>query len=400
MRTFRQVHVENFLSLQSLDLSFADLNVLVGPNGAGKTNILKIFEFLGEVARRELVPAIQEIGGFDQLLYRGVGTKPTSRVEIKLRGVITKWATENALDEYTLNFSRHAGVVGRGRELIRRTEELKFKRYRGPGRRITLTGGRVNVTSDGGAARDKQLELEIQGEATGLGTLRRLSNAYGASQWNAFAEVVEDLRLFDIAVDAVRRPSRPERKPKLRPDASNLASFLAELAVTESEAFEEVVEDVRAVLPSFEGLEFIPIAGSDDAIRVDIKERNLRETTPLARASFGTIRALALFTMLHDPHPPRLTCLEEIDHGLHPHALDRIVSRLREASLRTQIIVATHSPPLVNRLKPEELIIVERNDDGSTRAFRPDANMVHQVEDETGYQLGELWFSGLLGGGL
>ena len=136
-------------------------------------------------------------------------------------------------------------------------------------------------------------------------------------------------------------------------------------------------------------------------MRVDIRERALTGLTPLGAASFGTIRAIALFAMLHDPNPPKLTCLEEIDHGLHPHALDRIVDRLREASERTQIIVATHSPALVNRLRTEELIVAERDPDtGATNLFRPDPKRIAKLSADTGYRLGELWFSGALGGSL
>ncbi len=105
--------------------------------------------------------------------------------------------------------------------------------------------------------------------------------------------------------------------------------------------------------------------------------------------------------MLHDPAPPTLTCLEEVDHGLHPHALDRVVDRLREASTRTQIILATHSPALVNRLKTDELIVVEREEEtGGTHLFRPASEMVAELRKDTDYELGELWFSGALGGSL
>jgi predicted ATPase len=105
--------------------------------------------------------------------------------------------------------------------------------------------------------------------------------------------------------------------------------------------------------------------------------------------------------MLHDPDPPKLTCLEEVDHGLHPHALDRLVDRLREASERTQIIVATHSPAFVNRVNPHELIILERSvEDGSTQRVDLTAKEIEKIRKKSGFQLGELWFSGTLGGGL
>jgi predicted ATPase len=128
-------------------------------------------------------------------------------------------------------------------------------------------------------------------------------------------------------------------------------------------------------------------------------DRNLRGATPLADASFGTIRALALLAMLYDPDPPLLTCVEEIDHGLHPHVFDRLVELLRIASRRTQFLIATHSPALVNRLNPSELIVCER-DEGTGLARIPaiDPRLVENAYESDGYGLGELWFSGTLGG--
>lgn len=103
--------------------------------------------------------------------------------------------------------------------------------------------------------------------------------------------------------------------------------------------------------------------------------------------------------MLHDPKPPKLSCVEEIDHGFHPYALDRIVERLRLASERTQILVATHSPALVNRLDSKELIVCERDiNTGSSLIPAIDADLVREMEEESNLPLGELWFSGTLGG--
>ncbi|WP_295224830.1 AAA family ATPase [uncultured Brevundimonas sp.] len=402
MRIITRVSVENFLSLRRLDVRLDELNVLVGPNGAGKTNVLKVFEFLGEVARNELVPAIQGLGGFQNVLFRGSG-RPSRTVKIEVSGIITKHSSLNAQDEYKLSFSKVSGLnpPSRRHDYFRRREQLVFKRYQGPGRRITLSGSKVSVGTDSPTQKSAERTLEIMGDATGLGTLRRLSDAYGASEWNAFAEVVERLRLFEVNVEQVRTPGIAEDRPILKADASNLAAFLKWLREFEPTAYRDICNDVRFVLPGFEGFEFKAIGGAEEAVELFIRESNLEGDTPLARASFGTIRAIALFAMLHDPNPPKLTCLEEIDHGLHPHALDRVVERLRQASSRTQIILATHSPALVNRLKPSELIIVERDEEtGGSRAERPDEGLVARLKKNTGYELGELWFSGVLGGDL
>lgn len=402
MRTLTRVRVENFLSIRQLTLRLDSLNVLVGPNGAGKTNLLKAFQFLGEVARSELAPAIGAIGGFDQLLYRG-RDRSGAAVRIELQGIVTKHASSNALDEYKLSFWRYPrhSKDQAFPDVLARNENLIFKRFQGPGRRITLRGSKATVASQSGDDHRPSQVLHIQGNATGLGTLRRLSDEYGSPEWDAFAAVVEQLRLFEIDVDKMRKPSSRNNPTVLQPDASNLASFLEYLGKEHRDAYSAICDDVRFVLPSFEGFSFVEVGGADSAVRVDIREANLTSPTPLARASYGTLRAIALFAMLHDPAPPRLTCLEEIDHGLHPHALDRIVERLREASTRTQIILATHSPALVNRFDTTELIVVERDPvSGSSTFSRPNLALVRELREETDFELGDIWFSGAIGGGL
>lgn len=108
---------------------------------------------------------------------------------------------------------------------------------------------------------------------------------------------------------------------------------------------------------------------------------------------------LALLVALHDPAPPPLTAIEEIDHGLHPYALDLLADRLRDASERTQLLVTTHSPTFVNRLRPEEVVICDR--DPATGASIIPARSAEELRgamDASDLRLGERWFSGALGG--
>ena len=408
MSTLSNIKVENFLSLRKVDVRLEALNVLVGANGAGKSNLLKVFQFLGEVARVELAPAVSNVGGYESLLFRGDSKTPLS-VIIEIVGAITQHASPNALDEYRLSFRRRKMATQldqrrkgfRITEVLLRSERLTFKRTKGRGRRITLSGSRVTVADTGSASAKASVAqpLAIEGAATGLGTLRRLSDTYGAPEWNSFAEVVEQLRLFEIDVERVRQPSNQVMSSELASDASNLAPFLAWMRIEAPTSFDLLSEDVAFVFPSFVKFEFEELGGSDKGLQLNLIEKHLSGSTPLAHASYGTIRAIALFAMLHDPAPPKLTCLEEVDHGLHPHALDRVVDRMREASKHTQIILATHSPALVNRLRDHELIVVEREEEtGGSRIFRPSRTLLAELRRETGYELGELWFSGALGG--
>jgi predicted ATPase len=74
------------------------------------------------------------------------------------------------------------------------------------------------------------------------------------------------------------------------------------------------------------------------------------------------------------------------------------VERIRIASRRTQFLIATHSPAFVNRLDPSELIVCERDDTGASRIPAIDADTTRRIMDSGDLGLGEIWFSGTLGG--
>lgn len=399
-RSLLSLSSTNFRSLAQVSIELSSLNVLVGPNGAGKSNLLQAIQFLGDVARLDLAPAINLHRGFDGLAFRG--KKPGTarqRIRLEIKANVTRYASENAPDEYSLSFweQKYGSTV-----LLRRYEEFLFKRTEGRGRRLTINGGTVEfVEKTKGAKKIANKEVDIASTSAALSTLRRLGERVSANQVDDLARLFETFRVFEPNVDLARQPSEIVKSPSLRSDASNVSSFLFWLSKAHAEVFDLLVEDLRFICPSIRGVDFLPIGGSQDAVSLKLRESGLSGRTDLADASFGTIRALSLLAMLHDPAPPKLTCVEEIDHGLHPHALDRVVDRLRDATHRTQILVATHSPALVNRLDPSELIICERDQEtGGSLIPAVSAEDVVEMSSESELRLGELWFSGVLGGGL
>ncbi len=318
---------------------------------------------------------------------------------------MSRFSSQTALDEYTLRVIRtirreiNEEGVQHSREFFRRQESIMIKRTQGRGRRINISGSSVKfVDVEKGKNSGAETKLNVRDEASGLATLRRLGRIYEASGVEAIASVFDQLRLFETNVEAIRAPKLYRQADDfLASDASNVSGFLAQLRQNKPEAIEAIERDMHSVMPWFKEFRFVPTGHSVDDFRLEIVERGISGSTPLTHASFGTVRSIALFAMLNDPNPPKLTCIEEIDHGLHPYALDVLVDRLREASNRTQIMLATHSPALVNRLDPTELIIVERHpDSGGTIVMKPNPKDVARLSQETEYKLGELWFSGIL----
>jgi predicted ATPase len=387
----RRLKVTNFRSLRDVEVRLAPLNVLVGPNGAGKSNLLDVIAFLGDATRDDLEPALERRGGFSRVHFRG---DPDATSSIKIEVETSVSGESEVADTYALAFTSVRSPDRPDRRVLRRTEDFTFAEDAGRQRRITIEGGKITFHG----ARNRTVSL--RGESLGLSLLPKLSPADGGEWVEALADLFASFRVFDVDVPAVRRPSQEQVSDRLSNDASNLAPFLSYLAQEHGERFAALHRDARAFIPGLDSLEFTPIGGAGHGLVLNLVEAGLRGSTQLQEASYGSIRALALLALLYDPSPPRLTCIEEIDHGLHPHILDRLVELLRQASERTQFLIATHSPALVNRLTPDELIVCERGNDAASRIPAIDPETVRAMERELHGEigLGELWFSGALGG--
>jgi predicted ATPase len=91
-----------------------------------------------------------------------------------------------------------------------------------------------------------------------------------------------------------------------------------------------------------------------------------------------------------------VTMIDEPEVSLHPEQMSILAEVMREASARTQLVVATHSDRLVRFLRPEEVVVMDIGEDGSANARWADSmNLDAWLED---YSLDEVWRMGRIGG--
>jgi len=112
--------------------------------------------------------------------------------------------------------------------------------------------------------------------------------------------------------------------------------------------------------------------------------------------SDGTIRFICLATSLLQPDLPSTIVIDEPELGLHPYAIEILAELIKAASKKTQVIVATQSPPLIDNFSPEDIIVVNREKGASTFRRLETKELSEWLKE---YSLGDLWRKNIVAGG-
>ncbi len=169
----------------------------------------------------------------------------------------------------------------------------------------------------------------------------------------------------------------------------------------QKEHFDRVEADLRRCVPEIDRLSFYNIAAGKRAIQVE--QHGLPVAVPLSEVSDGTRLILAILTLINLETLPPVLLLEDIDRGLHPRLYEQLVEFLRTLARtgRTQILATSHDPYLIDEFRdtPEAVVIVEKKEGASTLSNLDDRlKTMLEPGEELEMPLGQVWFSGLVGG--
>jgi predicted ATPase len=137
----------------------------------------------------------------------------------------------------------------------------------------------------------------------------------------------------------------------------------------------------------------------DGRLLLQIKDAPFERPVLSRFASDGTLKMLAYLTVLYDPEPPQFIGVEEPENFLHPRLLPELAEECRAATERSQLLVTTHSPFFLNAMKPEEVRVLYRDEEGYTQSTRAsDIQGIPQFVG-AGAGMGHLWLESRLGVG-
>ena len=374
-----KVAVSGFRSLRHVELGgFNGPTVLIGPNGAGKSNLLSLLRLVSFLNSGSLGRFVGEAGGASALLH--YGPKRTRELEFTLEFQLAPQAGRPiATNAYHARLGYAAGD-----RFVFLEEEVGFQ---------PRSDGDFTWQSLGAGHFESRLS-ELSSERTAKTT-----------RW--FLERINFFHFHDTSVSsAIRGYARPEDSRYLRSDGSNLAAFL--LALKESEGAEEraawqrTIGMIRKVAPFIKDLSPAVSSGGlattfqAGGVRLDwLDDRD--ELFGPHHLSDGTLRAIALITALGQPisRLPLFISIDEPELGLHPAALALICGLVHSVTSRSQVLLSTQSPEVLDHFSAESVVVVERHE-GASVFKRLEPERLAAWLDE--YSLSELYDKNLLGG--
>jgi predicted ATPase len=331
-----QVRFQNFKALKNAELKLGAFNVIVGPNGSGKSSVLQGLELLAN-------PNALLINNWQQVATVGMGPNSVSvKADLKLGN-----------RQEIVQFAIHANNV----PTIYSVKDNQLASFAGP-----------------------------EGVET--------------------ASFLKTIKTFSFEASSLWRAVEPRSWNDLNHDGTNLAGAITHLRDKDEDAYNRLREEFMRWIPEYDSIGF---ENDQNGYRnLTLRQKCTRRNIPASQASGGTLLSLALLTIVHQPVAPVLVGLEEPDRGLHP----RLLRELRDALYRlsfpsdfgikrgpVQVIVTTHSPFFLDLFKehPEQVVIAEKQRDGTAtfKNLSDDKELRELIGDAP---LGEVWYSGVLGG--
>ena len=387
------IRLLNFKAFREIELgNLPNFCVFVGANGTGKSTIFSVFGFLRDAMTSNVNTALMRLGGsrgFHEVRSR----KAEGPIEIELK---FREKDDSPLITYLLRINEARGKVFVEREILRYRRGSSGQ----PWHFLDFSNGTgTAVINELDSVRDvKDLQRETQTlKSSDLLAIKGLAQFERFPAVVALGNLIENWHVSDFHISKARPEQEAGYAEHLSREGENLSLVIQYLHTHHDGVFRKILDLLKKRVPGIFNVE----SKTTEEGRVLLKFQDGSFEDPfLARyVSDGTIKMLAYLTLLYDPNPHPLLCVEEPENQLYPKLLWELAEEFRAYANRGgQVFVSTHSPDFLNATKVEEVFWLVKKMDGYTEVCRAsdDPQIVAYMKD--GDQMGYLWEQGLFEG--
>ena len=333
--TIERLRIQNYRVLRDVQFSYlTPLTVLFGPNGSGKSTVFDVFAFLHDAFTTNLRAAWDRRNRIRELRSRGESGPIT--IEIAYR---------QALGEKLVTYSLRLNEENGSPVVVE--EVLRWSTSSGSGAPrdiLSFRRGEGRLYDDvRGASTEEKLDSPDLLAVSTLGGLTRYPQVAHLrrfiSGWY--------LSYFGGGIKRTVPGAGPQAR--LSETGDNLPNVVQYLSEQHPDRLAEILRVLADRVPQLEQ---------------------------------------------YDPAPPPIVGIEEPENFLHPRLLHVLAEEARGAAGRSQLLVTTHSPYFVDALRPKELWVLYRDDEGFTRTARASDMKRMVAQADAGGLLGNLWMEG------
>jgi predicted ATPase len=183
-----------------------------------------------------------------------------------------------------------------------------------------------------------------------------------------------------------------------------ITNSLVDILHENRESFIKLEKLFTELIPNI-GRILLPRA-DDKSFSLELVDKYSEHRIPATEISDGTLRILGFLTALYQKETPSIICFEELENGVHPWLLHKMMELLKIVSTEgingkpVQVLITTHSPLLLNYVEPYQVRAVELDGEGKTQVHKLPIDSVRFQKALEAYdgELGELWFTNVFGG--
>lgn len=390
-----RIEIDGFKTFENFRLDLTPLTAIVGPNASGKSNLFDALRFISLLAKFDIRTAMQDLRGEPEELFRktphgqsdemsfaaevllgrtgtdAFGTTyeiPAQRLRYTIKLGLSQSSTGSSKGVFVREESCRPIAKKDDHALFLRALKINYNSKVSPFIQLSPNHDAILVRQDGRQKHGRPVKLSLK-EAS-RSALSTITTAEFPHLY-ALRDALANIRFLEINPRAARSANDKFEDRILKPDASNLSAVLARLKeeTASKDRPDGVLSDIAADLASL-----IP---SVSRLRVqdDPAERQYSFGLEFAGQqvfssrviSDGTLRLLALLTVLNDPDRKGTLCFEEPENGVHEGRVPMLIEYLRNAAQASteqdspsfQVLLNTHSPKVMAALKDIEIVAAD-----------------------------------------
>lgn len=395
-----KLRLKNFLSYKDVTVTFNDFNVIVGANASGKTNLAKAINTL----RSLMVGGFNSIEDFDAFMENTFNKNSPETESLIFEIEVDNPIELKLVDGRKIIFNRHHYYLEL--EYSKGVVKETYKAYeKGSSKPYPILQRKENSAKFASLKYDVSKPLDDELDETTLENIQfqplvgKTASPFLRMIINAYTEY---LYIYTLLPQEIIRPFVSRNQKVVSVLGTNLAGVLQYYKTHKPEVIESINEILKRNIPNFVSVGTKDLGISNNYLfyveEADGKKYMLNELSEGTDVFVAMVTAMVTSQYIELPeHYMGVMIVEEPERNLHPQLMEELVALAKSLTGKFQVIITTHSSDMIAHLQPEDLILLDKKENG-TRVKR-----VTKSKDVSKYleqfSLDQIWLNNDLGGG-